>query len=226
MANRSKIKAMAKELNLQTIVKGKLIELGMGNLDYLEMMLSGEIENRRQNSIAKARRNSNLPNTMFDKSLLQPTAKHQVEKLLDCIWIRNTRNLLIIGEPSTGKTALACYLTGNAIEKGYRAFYIKAEEMLEVLKRKQELPKAQATFNKIKNADLLVLDEVLYLDIGKEDLELLYKTVMFLNDTTSIVFITNREVSDWIETTEDKYTMQLLIKRAIENSELLRMRKN
>jgi hypothetical protein len=68
-----------------------------------------------------------------------------------------------------------------------------------------------------------VLDEVLYLNISPEYLELLYKTVMFLNDTTGIIFITNRELSEWLKSNEDKYTMRLLIDRALSNAETIRL---
>jgi DNA replication protein DnaC len=225
MANKARIKEMAMELNLQTLADAKLEERSMGNLDYLELVLSKEIESRRQHAVAKARKNCNLPNAKFVKEKLNKGVQYQIEKLLSCDWLAKNRNLLVTGECGTGKTALAAYLASNAIEKGFKVYYCKLDDLLAVVKQKEVLPKASATFNRIKNADLLVLDEVLYLNIPKDDLELLYKTVMFLNDTTSIIFITNREISDWLKTAEDKYTMRLLISRAVENSEVVRIHK-
>jgi len=225
MANKTRIKAMAKELNLQTIANGNLKELAMGNLDYLELILAQELESRKQSAIAKVKKFCNLPSIRFNKERLNKGLQHQIEKLLNCDWINKSKNLLVIGECNSGKTALATYLTGNAIEEGFKAFYIKAEELLAVVKGKEAMPKAQATFNKIKNTDLLVLDEMLYLNFAKENLELLYKTVMLLNETTSIIFVTNREASQWLETAEDKYTMRLLISRAVENAEVIRLPK-
>jgi len=223
MANRTKIKAMAKELNLQTIVNRQLKELSMGNLDYLQLILEKEVESRKQNSIAKIRKFCSLPSIQLNKERLHEGVRYQVEKLLNCEWIEKSKNLLIIGECNTGKTALANYLANNAVEQGLKVFYIKADELLVVLSKKEVLSKAQAIFNKIRNADLLVLDEVLYLNIDKENLELFYKTIMLINETTSIVFITNREISDWLKTAEEKYTMQLLISRALADTEVIRL---
>jgi len=225
MANRGKIKSMAKELNLQAIAMMPLKELNMGNLEYLEMMLGYELSSRRQNAIAKVRRNCNLPSVKFDKEELNKGLRYQIEKLLGCEWINKNGNLLIVGEPNSGKTALASYLASNAIDKGFSVFYIKLEELLMVIKSREVFNKARATFNKIKNSDLLVLDEMLYLDIAKEDLELLYKTIMQINDTASIIFVTNREISKWIKNAEDKYAMELLVKRAVENCEIVRLNK-
>ena len=223
MANRTKIKEMASQLGFGTVANGQLKELNMGNLDYLEHILSLELESRKQNAIAKVKKFCNLPNIKFDKDKLNRGLQYQVEKLLGGEWIDKSDNLLIIGACNMGKTALAVYLTSNAIEKGLKAFYIKQDDLLAVTKQKEVLPKASATFNKIRNADLLVLDEMLYLNISPEDLELLYKTVMFINDTTSIVFITNREISEWLKSNEDKYTMRLLIDRALANAETIRL---
>ena len=223
MASRGKIKSMAKELNLQAIATMPLKELRMGNLEYLEMMLGYELSSRKQNAIAKVKKGCNLPSVKFDKEKLNKGLLYQIEKLLGCDWINKSSNLLIVGEPNTGKTALASYLAGNAIEKGFKAFYIKLDELLVVIKSKETFNKARATYNKIKAVDLLVVDEMLYLDIAAEDLELLYKTIKLINDTASIIFVTNREISKWIKNSEDKYAMELLVKRAIDNCEIVRL---
>ena len=225
MANRGKIKSMAKELNLQAIATMSLKELNMGNLEYLEMMLGYELSSRRQNAIAKVKRSCNLPSVRFDREKLNKGLKYQIEKLLGCDWIRKNGNLLIVGEPNTGKTALAVYLSSNAIEKGFKAFYIKLDELLVVIRSKETFNKARATYNKVRNADLLIIDEMLYLEVAAEDLELLYKNIMLINDTASIIFVTNREISKWIKNAEDKYAMELLVKRAIENCEIVRLNK-
>ena len=222
MANKGRIKSMAKELNLMTLASEPIKELGIGNLDFLERVLFRELEVRKQNAISRARRHSNLPQTKFDIGKLNSGLKYQVEKLARCGWVDTNRNLVIIGEPNTGKTALATHLAATAIENGFKAYYIKLDDLLIILKHKEVMHKAQATFSRIKNADILVLDEMLYLDIPKADLELLYKILMQLNETTSIAFVTNREISDWLRASEDEYTMQLLVKRAVENSETIR----
>jgi len=95
--------------------------------------------------------------------------------------------------------------------------------MLIVLAKKDSLEKASVTYNKIKNADVLVLDEMLYLNLSRQDLEAAYRTLMFINDTTSIIFITNRESSELLREADEKYTMRLLIERALTNADVIRL---
>ena len=223
MANRVRLKELAKELNLQALAAAELEELNMGNLDYLELILSQEVESRKQNAIARIRSGANLPNLVFEKEKLNQGLQYQIEKLIDCSWVVKSKNLLITGECGSGKTALVTYLANNAIEKGFKVYYTKLDELLTMVKGKETSSKAAVTLNRIKNADVLVLDEMLYLNIASADLELLYKTLMLINETTSIVFVTNRDVSEWLGSSEEKYTMQLLINRTIANTEVIRL---
>jgi DNA replication protein DnaC len=98
----------------------------------------------------------------------------------------------------SGKTTVSAHLAEGAINKGFKVFYLKLDGMLLVIKNKDMLKKARATFNKLRNIDLLVLDEFFYLDQSREYLALIYKKLMGINETTSIIFISNREPSDWI----------------------------
>ena len=92
-----------------------------------------------------------------------------------------------------------------------------------MLAKKDSLEKASITYNKIKNADVLVVDEMLYLNLSRQDLETVYRTLMFINDTTSIIFITNRESSELLRESDEKYTMRLLIERALTNADVIRL---
>jgi len=126
---------------------------------------------------------------------------------------------LLVGKSGLSKTAIAVHLANVAIDKGYKAMYLTVDELLIVLKSKDTYPKAKLTHGRIVAADVLVLDDFLYLDLPKDDLELIYKTLMMLSGGASIVFIANREPIEWVNSAEDKYTTQLLINRAIASCE-------
>jgi DNA replication protein DnaC len=193
----------------------------MTNLEYLQWIFEMELEVRRERAIARARKISNLPQVAFDKNSLHDGVRYQVEKLEKCGWAEKSENILISGSHGSGKTALAVHIASAAIDKSFKVLYLKLDELFLVLKNKDNLQQARITYGRIKSADVLVLDEFLYLDLPKQDLELLYKTLMGINSTTSIVYVANREFSDWIASSEDKYTTQLLIQRALASSELV-----
>jgi len=221
--NKNKIRELAKLLNIHTVgnAKFELNNMGMNNLEYLQWIFERELQVRKERAIVRVRKISNLPQVSFDINSLHEGVRYQIEKLEKCEWANKSENILIMGSHNSGKTALAVHLANCAINSSYKVLYLKLDELFLVLKNKDILQQARITHSRIKGADVLVLDEFLYLDLPKTDLELLYKTIMSLNSTTSIIYVANREFSDWISSSEDKYTTQLLIQRAVASAELV-----
>ncbi|MGI6717087.1 MAG: ATP-binding protein [Eubacteriales bacterium] len=56
-----------------------------------------------------------------------------------------------------------------------------------------------------------------------QNCRLFYRAVTFLNETRSIIFITNRELSAWIDAAEDKHLCQTLLDRMTVNCQIVRL---
>lgn len=93
--------------------------------------------------------------------------------------------------------------------------------MLTCLKEKESNPKQNNIFNKLKDADLIIIDEMVYLPISIEDVVTLYKGIMYLNDARSIIFITNRRLSELKDMVEDKHTMETFVLRISNGSRIM-----
>ena len=72
-------------------------------------------------------------------------------------------------------------------------------------------------------SDLIVLDELFYLKPSEENLQLLYKTVMFLQETRSIIFVTNRPLSEWDNMGVDKHTVSTFRQRIMVDAQLIHL---
>ena len=72
-------------------------------------------------------------------------------------------------------------------------------------------------------SSLIIIDDMMYTGVRSEDLVGFYHSIMLLNETRSIIFITNRELSSWLEATEDRHLMQTLIDRITVNSQIIRL---
>ena len=73
------------------------------------------------------------------------------------------------------------------------------------------------------SCSLIIIDEVMYTTLTNEELTMFYQSSMLLNETRSIILITNRELSSWQEAAEDKHLMQTLVARLTSNSQILRL---
>ena len=73
------------------------------------------------------------------------------------------------------------------------------------------------------DCSVIIVDDVMYANIMPEDLPLFYRAVSFLNEERSLIIITNRELSGWINAAEDTHLMQTLVDRITANSQIIRL---
>ena len=139
----------------------------------------------------------------------------QIEKLESLDWIEKDQNLIILGNCATGKTAFASHIGRKALEAGCRVAYTTLEDYLLTVRNKGRREVDRKRFHYYLSCSLIIIDEVMYTT--------LYQSSMLLNETRSIVLITNRELSSWQEAAEDKHLMQTLVARLTSNSQILRL---
>lgn len=225
MADINSIQQLAKSLNLFHIADGSvdLHNESLSNLDYLEYVLRAESNMRLQSRAARLKRRSKLPQKQYDDTVLNSGQLWQIEQLETMEWTSSFQNLLIIGKCATGKTSLAVRIGEKAINSGIQTYYSTADNFITVIRNTEKLPKADSIFNYMKNSDLIIIDELFYTDYTREELHLLYRGLMFLNETRSIIFVTNREVSSWTDASEDRHLMQTLTDRILSGSQILRL---
>jgi len=215
MVNIYDIKEKARLLNLQNIANGiiDITNYSEGNLKFLNEIFEQELSIRKNNKIIRFLKASEIPKINFIFNELPKVLIWQIERLLEFDFIENSENLFLIGKCNTGKTSLAAYIGRKAIEKGYKGVYIKTDELLSNNKKTQIL----------NDMDLIIIDDIMYMPLTDEQLQFFYRKLIFLNESRSIIFITNRELSEWIEVSSDKHLMQTMLSRLLLNSQTLRL---
>lgn len=220
MANEVVIREMAKRLNLYNIARLESYDTDLSATDYIESLLKYEIDERKKRSLENNRNISHLPKTRETKEFNGIT-KWMTAKLKKCDWIREEGNLVIFGKCGTGKTALATTLGETALEQGFKVRYITMDGIIECLYKKDTYSKERKVYESLLASDLIILDEMMYLPISEEDLRVLYKGLIFLNESRSVIIITNRLLTDWDKASKDKHTMETLKDRLVNNARLI-----
>ena len=225
MADITEIRELAQKLNLWNIVRGyiDLNDEKLSNLDYLKMVLEKELEIRARQKHTKLRKASKLPNKAFDASNSNKGLKWQIKQLSNLTWLKEEQNLILLGKCGTGKTGLAAQLGETAISNGYKTYYAPFDNFIAVAEKKATNPKAEAIFSYMQECDLIIIDDVFYVEPTRAELQVFYRAVTFLNETRSIIFITNRELSAWIDAAEDKHLCQTLLDRMTVNCQIVRL---
>lgn len=217
MADSKAIQDLARILNLQNIANGAidLNDETISNKDYLYKILLEEVRIRKTNKLKELKKISKLKPLIFDETRIIDGLKWQLSKIKEIDFAEVRQNIFIIGDCSTGKTSLASTIGMNALEKGAKVIYITLEDMLIEAKIKKK------GWNNLLNSDLIIIDDVFYLTPTEEDLIQTYKLLIFLQETRSIVLVSNRPLSSWKSMKVDSHLIETLAKRLMQDAQII-----
>ncbi|NLL55912.1 MAG: ATP-binding protein [Clostridiales bacterium] len=217
MADAKEIQELAKILNLQNIANGTidLNQETISNKEYLYQILLEEVNIRSVNRLKEAKKVSRLKQMIFDETKIIDGLKWQLSKIKEIDFANKKQNIFIIGECSTGKTSLASNIGMDALDRGAKVVYLTLDELLTEAKLKKGI------WNNILNSDVLILDDVFYLSPTDEELIEIYKLLMFLQETRSIILITNRTLNSWKNMKVDTHLIETLAKRLLQDAQII-----
>ena len=130
---------------------------------------------------------------------------------------------VILGKCDTGKITLAAHIGQMALDKKEGVYYCNIEKFLRVIGNKDASRKTEKIYRYMLDCSVIIIDDVMYANILPDDLPVFYRAASFLNESRSIVIITNRELSAWISAAEDTHLMQTLVDRITANSQIIRL---
>lgn len=217
MADIKVIQDLARILNLQNIASG-VIDLNdetISNKEYLYKVLLEEVNIRKKNKLKDLKQMSRLKLLLFDEMRISDGLKWQLSRIKEMDFNETRENIIIVGDCSTGKTSLATTIGNCAIEKGSKVVYVTQEELLVESKIKKK------TWNNILIADMVIVDDMFYLTPSEEELIQVYKLLMFLQETRSIILVTNRPLSSWKNMKIDTHIVETLAKRLMQDAQII-----
>ena len=217
MADIKVIQDLARILNLQNIASG-VIDLNdetISNKEYLYKVLLEEVNIRKKNKLKDLKHMSRLKPLVFDEVRISDGLKWQLSRIKEMDFNETRENIIIVGDCSTGKTSLATTIGNCAIEKGAKVVYVTQEELLVESKIKKK------TWNNILISDMVIVDDMFYLTPSEEELIQVYKLLMFLQETRSIILVTNRPLSSWKNMKIDTHIVETLAKRLVQDAQII-----
>lgn len=200
----SEIKEYVKELKIPGINQGlrmKIEEAYKLNQPYEELLrdifmeaYDMRMENGRKNRI----RNARFPYKKYLDELqvdyLPEDAKKKFKELKTLRFIEEGRNIILAGNPGTGKTHLSIGLGINACNKGYKVFFTTAASLINELKETKSDKKLYTFEKRFEKYDLIILDELGYISFDKEGSELLFTFLSLRAERKSTIITTNLSI--------------------------------
>ena len=196
---------------------------------FLDELLDLELSCREERRIKTALRLSGLPTGQtlgnFDFSFQPSVDRSQIETLGTCAWIREKYTLLLQGPPGVGKTHLAVALGVRAVENGFSVAFFRLEELLAAIKRDADLPPSRLRRRKYNNVSLVIIDEVGFEPMSRQEASLFFRLISYRYGRGSILITTNKGIRDWPDILAgDEVLATAILDRLLHHSHVLNIK--
>lgn len=137
------------------------------------------------------------------------------EELSSLDFLEKKENVIFLGPPGVGKTHLSVALGIKACMAKYRVVFITAQKLLEELMlslRDGSLTDKLLSYSRL---NLLIIDELGYMPVSKEQANLLFRLVSMRYERGSIIITSNYNFNEWGEVFSDQVVAAAIIGRLV-----------
>ena len=219
-----RLKTMAR--HLEVILK----EASDKNRDILfvfNQLADLEAEHRWQNAIKLRFQQSKLNEKItidqfdFNHHKSRKDQKTQVLNLLNLDFVKEHKDVILIGNPGTGKTFLAKSIAYAACNANIKVLFTTAIDMINHLIAAEADHSLLKKLHYYQSPDLLACDELGYLSLGQQGSHLFFQVISQRHQVKSTLLTTNLPFAEWGNVFDSTTVATAIADRLVHNSEVL-----